>query len=470
MKQLRGTILQPWNYHTPQFDSHGLNLWQRLERDAGKIKKDGYTAVWLPPASDAIGGQNDVGYGVKNWKNLNGTKYGSKAELQRACSTLEREGIEIYHDQVHNHLMGGEEENVWCLSVKMNNKNEPASENCVWFQAKVGTDFPWLHLNHNHFDAYHPNDHECWALSGKRFDREAKRDALMGCDLDFDSIDLTKKLEEFGFWFKKKVHVDGYRFDAVKHIRPKGTLNFLTAMRRSERKNMFAVGEYLDDRIELLHEYIQDTLGQISLFDVPLQRKLVKASNPKNDFDMIDLFNGTLTNDQPTLSVPFVHSHDDQPGVHGKGHRGHYVGDNFISQAYALILLRDEGYPMVSDIDCMKHSEMIKRYMLARNHCTYGTRHNQFNHRNTVGWAYSGGEGYDNSMAVVLTTGRYGRKWLHTGRPHVDYRDLSDALHHTITTNKYGWAEFHCPDRNTSVWVEESKYRSLIGRVIKRMF
>jgi len=52
---LRGTILQPWTYHTPIRDGDGKNLWQRLIRDAKKIQKDGYTAVWLPPASKAAG-------------------------------------------------------------------------------------------------------------------------------------------------------------------------------------------------------------------------------------------------------------------------------------------------------------------------------------------------------------------------------------------------------------------------------
>ena len=464
--QLRGTILQPWNYHTPRLDSDGMNLWQRLDRDAGSIKKNGFTAVWLPPASEAIRGEYDVGYGIKDWYNLNNTKYGNCEQLKKACLSLKREGIEVYHDQVHNHLMGGKiEENIWCLSVKMNNKNERVNDSCVWFKTDIPSKFPWLELNHTHFDAYHPNKHECWALREKQFDREAKQDPLMGCDLDFDNIGLVKKLGQFGMWLKNEVHVDGYRFDAVKHIRPKGTLNFLTTMKYSEGKNMFAVGEYLDENIDLLHNYIKNTYGQISLFDVPLQRKLERASQQCNQFDMRTLFTKTLTKEQPVLSVPFVHSHDDQPSIHGNEYRGHYIDDWFISQAYAIILLRDEGYPMVSDVDTLNHSDMIKRYMLARRDCTYGFRQDRFDHMNTIGWAFSGGHGFNNSMAVVITNGDFGHKWLHTHRPFVRYRDLTDALHHTITTNEHGWAEFECPSRNASVWVEESKYQYLINQI-----
>ena len=228
----------------------------------------------------------------------------------------------------------------------------------------------------------------------------------MGCDLDFDSIDLVKKLEAFGSWFKQRVHTDGYRFDAVKHIRPKGTLNFLTAMRYSEGRNMFGVGEYFSSNISELHDYITQTWGQISLFDFSLQRKLVEASRSGSHYDIASLNSGTFTKEQPVLSVPFVHSHDDQPPIHGGGHRGEYVGDWFISQAYAMILLRDEGYPMVADVDMLNHFDMIKRFMLVRGDCTY-------------------------------------------------------SIQYTISTNEHGWAEFTCPAGKTSVWIEESKYYQL---------
>ena len=465
--ELRGTILQPWNWHSPKVDASGQNFYQRLQRDASLIGKMGFTAVWLPPTSEGVAGEDDIGYGIKNWYRLDNTKYGNKIQLQKACQALKDNEIEVYHDQVQNHVMGGDsEQGIWCLHVRCNNKNEPLNDTGAWFQADIPTGFPWLGLNSCHFDAYHPNGHDCWALSGKQFDREAKRDPLMGCDLDFDSIDLVKKLESFGLWYQKAVAVDGYRFDAVKHIRPKGTLGFLTAMRQSAARNLFAMGEYFDSNIDELHRYIQDTYAQISLFDFPLQRKLVEASRSGSSFDMASLHKGTLTREQAVLAVPFVHSHDDQPPMHGEGHRGEYIGDWFISQAYAMILLRDEGYPMVADADMLHHSDMIKRYMLARGDCTYGHRHDRFDHKNTVGWAFSGGEGFDNSMAVVMTNGDHGRKWLQTGRPHVRYRDLSNALRHSISSNQYGWAEFECPSGSTSVWVEETKYHQLINELI----
>ncbi len=459
---LRGTILQPWNWHTPRVDDSGQKLWQRLERDARRYADLRFTALWLPPASKGIGGKGDVGYGVRDWYDLDDTRYGDGDELARACRALNAAGIQAYHDQVHNHLMGGDEEKgVWCLHVQKNNKNEPLDPSKRWFQADIPTGFPWLGLNRHHFDAYHPNDHDCWALADKRFDREAQADPLMGCDLDFDSVDLVMKLRQFGLDFKWQIPVDGYRFDAVKHVRPKGTLNFLTDMRRSARRNLFAVGEFFSENLGELTEYLDQTHHQIALFDFPLQRKLVHASREHARFDMRSLRHGTLTAERPVSSVSFVHSHDDQPPAHGEAHRGEYVGDWFISQAYAFVLLRDEGYPMVSDVDLIAHDAMLKRLVLARAHCSYGGRHDRFDHPNTVGWSFPGGPGYDNSMAVVMTNGTSGTKWLPTGRPRTSYRDLLDGHSHTITSNGDGWAEFSCPDRRASVWVETGKYFQL---------
>lgn len=94
-------------------------------------------------------------------------------------------------------------------------------------------------------------------------------------------------------------------------------------------------------------------------------------------------------------------------------------------------------------------------------HCTYGWRHDRFDHLNTVGWSFSGGHGFDNSMAVVMTNGILGTKWLPTGKAGVHYRDLLDGHAHTVTTNGDGWAQFSCPDRSTAVWVESTKYEQI---------
>ncbi len=457
---MRGTILQPWNYYSPREDESGLKLWKRLKRDAALIKQQGFTAVWLPPTCISMGGENSVGYSISHWSDFNNTKYGNEQELKEACAALKDAGVQVYHDTVHNHLMGGElESGVWCLHVSNADKNKPAHAWATWHQRDMYTSFPKLGVDHHHFDCIHEG--QWYVLSGKKFDLAPNQDALMGCDLDFDSIELVEKLKEHGRKNLAKIHTDGYRYDAVKHIRPKGTLGFHKAMEEEAQKGLFGLGEYSDDNICTLENYINQTEGKLSVYDFPLQRKLVHASMKGLGFDMGAVLNDTLVQRRPCKAVTFVGSHDDQPAMHDGEPRGHYVGDWFKSQAYAIILLREQGYPCVSNVDMIKDESLILKMMKLRNNCTYGERMDRFDHYSTIGWSYAGGYHYDNSMAVVLTRGGAGYKWLKTGKPNTKYRDFMDKVNEDIWTNNDGWGCFKCVDESTSVWVEESKYLSM---------
>ena len=58
-------------------------------------------------------------------------------------------------------------------------------------------------------------------------------------------------------------------------------------------------------------------------------------------------------------------------------------------------------------------------------------------------------------MAVLMSDGSAGSKWMEVGKPHTAFRDLTGHLLDTITTNGDGWAEWRCPGGSFSVWVEE---------------
>ena len=58
---------------------------------------------------------------------------------------------------------------------------------------------------------------------------------------------------------------------------------------------------------------------------------------------MRTIFDGTLTQDNPTRSVTFVDNHDTQPEQSLES----WVPDWFKPIAYALILLRQDGYPCI---------------------------------------------------------------------------------------------------------------------------
>ena len=58
-------------------------------------------------------------------------------------------------------------------------------------------------------------------------------------------------------------------------------------------------------------------------------------------------------------------------------------------------------------------------------------------------------------MAVVLTKGAPGNKWMNTFRPDTTFKDITEHALTKITTNADGWANFTCPGGSVSVWVTE---------------
>ncbi len=61
-------------------------------------------------------------------------------------------------------------------------------------------------------------------LKDKKFDPEVDNkfgnyDYLMGTDLDLENEQVREEFRSWGSWFLKETGVDGFRFDAVKHVR-----------------------------------------------------------------------------------------------------------------------------------------------------------------------------------------------------------------------------------------------------------
>jgi glycosidase len=79
------------------------------------------------------------------------------------------------------------------------------------------------------------------------------------------------------------------------------------------------------------------------LFDVPLHFNLHRASKAGNEFDLRTVFDGTLVKENPLMAVTFVDNHDSQPGQSLES----WVDDWFKQHAYALTMLRRDGYPCV---------------------------------------------------------------------------------------------------------------------------
>src|SRR5262249_26037841 len=155
-------------------------------------------------------------------------------------------------------------------------------------------------------------------------------------------------LTRWSQWYLDVTGVDGIRLDAIKHVSSwffSPWIDELVTYRKS--KPLFVVGEYWSGDIAGLQWYIGATQGKMSVFDVPLHYNFNQASRMGSNYDMRKLLDGTLMQTRPTQAVTFVEDHDSQPLQALES----VVESWFKPLAYAVILLRQEGYPCVFHAD-----------------------------------------------------------------------------------------------------------------------
>jgi alpha-amylase len=100
------------------------------------------------------------------------------------------------------------------------------------------------------------------------------------------------------------------------------------------------------------------------------------------------------------------------------------------------------------------HRFLIDRFLGARRTHGHGDQHDYFDHPNTIGWIRTGDGAHPGAMAVVMTNGTAGSKWMNTFHPRAQFRDATGHIAGTITADGEGWADFTCPDRSVSVWLQ----------------
>jgi alpha-amylase len=284
----------------------------------------------------------------------------------------------------------------------------------------------------------------------------------MGASVDHYHPDVRHEEIEWAKWFINMTNVDGFRLDAVKHISSSFYMEFFRQLREHfKNRELFAVGEYWTGDMAELRGYIDRTQGMARMFDVPLHYKLFEASERGRDFDLSKIFDNTLVKENPLLAVTFVDNHDSQPGQSLQS----WVQDWFKPLAYALILLRNEGYPCLfygdyfgSAGDCngnnklTSHRKIMDDFIQARQKHCFGELHDYFDHPQCVGWLWTGDERCPDVLAVLMSTGDAGFKRMQTGKPKTTYRDLTGHWPEPVTTDANGEGEFRCPPGSVSVW------------------
>jgi len=472
------------------------NLWNELAENAQALSKAGITSVWLPPAYKGTAGGYDVGYGVYDIFDLGEfdqkgsirTKYGTKDEYLQAIKATQSAGIRVYADVVLNHKLGADkEEEAEATPFSHENRNHPIGElqNVkVWthftFPARNGKysqmEWHWWHFDAVDYNAYNEAKNAVYLFKDKSFDDNVDLekgifDYLMGCDLDMENPEVQEELKRWGEWYVDTTNVDGFRFDAVKHVRASFFPEWLNHVRQKANRRLFAVGEYWSYEIEALHHFIEVTGGDVALFDAPLHYNFHFASKGGNDYDMRQIFDNTLVKQQPALAVTLVDNHDSQPLQSLES----VVEGWFKPLAYALILLRRDGYPCIFYADYYgahykdtgndgeeyeiwldSHQWIIDKFLLARQNYAYGEQYDYFDHANTIGWTRLGNEEHPGGMAVVLSNGAEGTKYMEVAQPNRTYIDITEHIDEAVVTNDEGWGEFRCQAGSVSVWVQQS--------------
>ncbi len=464
------------------------SLWRELAERALEIKNLGTTAVWMPPAYKGMGGSNDTGYapydlydlGEFDQKGSVRTKYGTKDEFIAAVKAVQDAGMDAYADIVLNHRMGGDElEEVEIVEIDNDDRNQMVSEpykikaySAYLFPGRAGkySGFQW---HHEHFVAFGYDDNnkdakgKIYRVKEKTFSGEVdfehgNFDYLMGADVDQYHPEVREETLKWGKWFIETTGVNGFRLDAVKHIPLSFFKEYLEKTREHVKpRELFAVGEYWSGSMAAIQKYIDATAGSMRLFDVPLHYKLCEASKRGRDFDLSKVFDDTLVKDNPLMAVTFVDNHDSQPGQSLES----WVDDWFKPLAYALILLREHGYPCLFYGDYFgnpgdaegknkltSHRKIIDDCIQARQKHCYGELHEYFDHPQCVGWLWTGNEEHPDGVAVVMSNGEAGDKRMKT--PHVGrtFRDLTGAVHEPVTTDANGEADFNCQGGSVSIW------------------
>jgi alpha-amylase len=489
-----GTMLQSFHWYTP---GDG-NFWNQLKDDAKKFQELGITACWIPPVGKCGAGVQSVGYDVYDLydlgefdqKNTIRIKYGTREELIAATHSLHESGIAVYVDVVMNHMGGADEtEKILVRKTDPENRNRFTSEPFE-IQAFTKFTFPGRKGKYSHFIW----DHKCFSgidyaadlkesgifrIMNDEYgegweelidDEKGNFDYLMFADIEFRNPAVREELKHWGKWLYDSLNYDGYRLDAVKHITPYFINEWLDSMREQIRQDLFAVAEYwAPGNLDIMLKYIEITDGRVHLFDARLQNNFHRASKEGKTFNLSCIFENTLVSVKPELTVSLVSNHDTQPLQSLEAP----VEPWFKPLAYALILLRREGYPCIfypdlygaHYVDSGKDGEnheiflekvnKLEELIRARALNAYGEQKDYFDHSGCIGWTRAG-DSEHSGLAVLLSNDQAGFKTMELGKRYAGKEFVDFLQNHPgkVRLDENGQGNFLVSASSVSVWVE----------------
>ncbi len=485
-------MIQFFHWYTPG----GSFLWNHAAEKAQYMAGLGITDAWLPPAYKGAGGGYSTGYdpydlfdlGEFDQKGSIPTKYGSRDELLNACKTLQEHGVSLIMDIVLNHKGGGDElEKFTVVKVDPEHRDKGISapfeiESYTGFtfpgRGDKYSDFRWDFTCFSGVDFAEgeegDNIYRIINDYGDNWDQvisaeKGNFDYLMFNDIETRNPSVCAELNKWGKWFHEQCRFSGVRLDAVKHMSPAFYKEWLQLLRSNTGENIFAVGEYwAPGDLPLLEKYLDAVDSSMMLFDSSLHHNLHNAAVAGENFDLRTILDNSLMMARPLFAVTLVANHDTQPLQSLEAP----VNPWFKPLAYALILLRSEGYPCVFypdlfganykdygndgkeyEIDMPKVAG-IEELIRARKDHAYGEQNVYFDDPHCIGFTRLGDGGHQ-GCAVIMSNAAEATKRMEMGTPYSGktFRDMIGNNGAEVTVAEDGWAEFPCSGGSVSVWV-----------------
>ena len=477
------TLMQAFEWYLP---SDGLH-WQKLAQAAPDLAAKGIRKIWLPPAFKATNA-DDVGYGVYDLFDLGEfdqkgtirTKYGTKDDYLAAINSLKANGIDPIADVVLNHKAAADhKERFTVIEMDPNNRQQAISEPFEiegWThfsfdgRQKQYNDFEWhwYHFTGTDFDAstgkngiYQiQGDNKGWANDDLVDDENGNYDYLMYADIDFKHPEVVQNLYDWAHWFIDTTGIQGFRLDAVKHIDSSFMQQFIHDLTAEYGEAFYVFGEFWNGDEATNEDYLTDIQFGYDLVDVKLHQNFFDAGQQGENYDLRQLFAGSLMENHPQSAVTFVDNHDTQRGQALES----TVAEWFKPLAYASILLREAGLPCLfygdyygiqGDFAQMSFQTILDPLLELRLQLAYGEQTDYLDDPHCIAWVRHGNEQTDfQPLAVLLnnsvaTTKRIfvGEQWA--GQAFSDYLGLWQE---PVIVESDGWAEFPVGERSLGAW------------------
>ncbi|KAJ8072487.1 hypothetical protein PM082_016046 [Marasmius tenuissimus] len=452
--------------------------WQHLESEIPELARLGVTQVWIPPPTKAAA-KDGRGYdaydlwdlGEFDQKGQVGTRWGTKEELLQTCITAKNHSVDMIVDAVLNILTSTKWELIARRSFPPYLFKKPTDYER---QEKSGISRAGLPLISPEEATRIVSSVGPKSISqlGVDFDRHThKREIyrIVGGKHSGWSPHVDCELGNYDYLLGSDV--SGFRLDAIKHIDWTFLLDFLLATKGATNSRLFVVSEYWSPNLRRVLEYVRRLEGQSAFFDVPLHAKFHEASKLGSRYDLRGIMNNTLAKARPRDAVTFVDNHEWVFCFSRAMQRAETdsvlstVEDNFKVHAYALILLRPEGYPCVFYGDLYPNEECynesisqgIRLLIEVRKKFAYGTIKEYPAHRNCIGFIRTGDAIHSGGCAVVLSNkeGASCEIRMNVGRENGNriFKSFLGQLESQVKLDNDGWGSFLCVPGSAQVWV-----------------